>query len=130
MKRLFAVMMLALLATGAMLAQRGPRHGVDNGQGNGPRHMRSVDDQLNELSHKLKLTEAQKPGVRAILQDEHDEAKRVMDNSSGSFEDNRSKMRAIHEDANTKLRALLTEEQQTKFAKLQEEHRKQAAEGR
>ena len=129
MKRLFPVMMFTLSDRGDACAA-GTSSWRRQWAGNGPRHMRSVDDQLNELSHKLKLTEAQKPGVRAILQDEHDEAKRVMDNSSGSFEDNRSKMRAIHEDPNTKLRALLTEEQQTKFDKLQEEHRKQAAEGR
>ena len=46
-----------------------------------------------------------------------------MQDSSGSREDNWSKMREIHEQSDTRLRDLLTDEQKTKYDKIQEERR-------
>ena len=96
----------------------------------GHRHMPSVDDQLNELTKALNLTDAQKPQVKTILQDQRDQMKQVMENSSGSREENMSKMRQIHESATGKIRDLLADEQKTKYDKLQEERKKDMQERR
>ena len=120
-----AVLMLALLVPAAVFAQEA---GGGGGMG-GHRHMPSVDDQLNNLSTKLNLTDAQKPQVKAILQDQQDQMKQVMDNSSGSPDETRAKMREIHEKSATKIRALLTGEQKARFDKMQEEHQKRMGDG-
>ena len=48
---------------------------------------------------------------------------KAMQDSSGSREDNWSKMREIHEQSDAKLRDLLTGEQKTKYDKIQQERR-------
>lgn len=127
MKKLhIALLTLALLMPAALFAQP-PGPGGD--QAGGRRHMPSVDDLLNQLSSKLKLTDAQKPQVRAVLQDQQDQMKQVMENSSGSREDNRAKMREIHEASTAKIRDLLTDDQKGKFEKMQAEHQKHWQEG-
>jgi periplasmic protein CpxP/Spy len=116
MKKLrYALLMLALAAPAALVAQGG------GGMGH---HMPSVDDQLANMSKKLNLTDAQKPQVKAILQDQQDQMKQQMENSSASRDDTRAKMREIHEASNTKIRALLTDDQKAAFDKMQEERMK------
>jgi periplasmic protein CpxP/Spy len=121
MRRLkHTLLLLALLVPASLLAQGGP----GGGMGHGGRHMPSVDDQLSDLSSKLKLTDAQKPQVRAILQDQQDQMKQVMENSSGSREDNRAKMHEIHQASSAKIRDLLTDDQKAKYDKMQAERQK------
>lgn len=118
MKKLrYALLMLALAAPAAMVAQ-------GEGGGGMGRHMPSVDDQLANMSKQLNLTDEQKPQVKAILQDQQDQMKAAMENSSGSREDTRAKMRQIHETSNTKIRALLTDDQKATFDKMQQERMK------
>lgn len=129
MKKLkYAVLMMALFVPVALLAQEGGPGGPGGGQGHG-RYMPSVDEQLDHLSQKLNLTDAQKPQIKAILQDQHDQMKKVLDNSSGPSEENRSKMRDIHEAAGAKIRAILSAEQKATFDKMQDQHRKHTEEG-
>jgi len=115
----FAVLTLALLAPAGLFAQKG-----------GHRGMPSVDDQVNRLSTELKLADDQKSQVRTILQDQSDQMKKVMEDSSGSRDDNWSKMRDIHEKSSAQIRALLTDEQKTKYDKMQAERRQHMQEGR
>jgi periplasmic protein CpxP/Spy len=125
MKKLrYALLMLAFLAPAAMVAQEGPGGGPGGEPMGGPRYMPSVEDQLDELTAKLKLTSVQKPRVKFVLQDQRDQMKQLMLDSSGSREDNMSKMREIRQNSNAQLRALLTDEQKIKFDKMQEERRK------
>jgi periplasmic protein CpxP/Spy len=119
----YALLMLALalFAPALLLAQAGgPPPGDTSAAG---RHMPSVDDQLDDLSNKLNLTDAQKPKVKTILQEQRDQMKQVMDSSSGSREDTRAKMREIHEKSAAKIRGILNAEQKAKFDKMQAEHR-------
>lgn len=125
MKKLkYALLILALLVPAGLFAQGSDNSGGGQmgGQMGGPRHMPTVDDQLNEMSKKLDLTDAQKPQVKAILQDQHDQMKQLRENSSGSRQDNMAKMREIHDASAAKIRALLTDEQKAKFDKMEEEH--------
>jgi Spy/CpxP family protein refolding chaperone len=121
MKKLqYALLMLALLAPAAVVAQEGPG-GEAMG---GPRFMPSVEDQLDELTAQLKLTSVQKPRVKFVLHEQREQMKNLMLDSSGSREDNMSKMREIRQSSNAQLRALLTDEQKIKFDKMQEDRRK------
>jgi periplasmic protein CpxP/Spy len=130
MKKLaYALLALALFAPAALFAQAGGP-GAPGGAPGGGRRMLSVADQLDDLSKKLDLTDAQKPQVKAVLEDQDKKMRDLMENSSGPREENRAKMREIHESSNAKIRALLTAEQKTKFDKMQEEHRKQMEERR
>ena len=119
----YALLMLALLVPTALVAQGGPGGGP--GGPGGPRRMPSVDDQVKDLTKQLDLTDTQQAQVKTILQDQRDQMKKVMDDSSGSREDNWSKMRDIREKSSAKIRDLLTDEQKTKYDKLQEERRQQ-----
>ena len=128
MKKLTSLLLtLALFVPAALFAQSEGAGGVGGPAG---RHgMPSVDDQLEHLSQKLDLTDAQKPQVKAVLQGQRDQMRQLMQNSSGSNDDNRAKMREVHEKANAKIRGLLTDDQKDKFDKMQAEQRKRWQEG-
>jgi Spy/CpxP family protein refolding chaperone len=123
----YALLMLALalFAPALLLAQAG---GPPPGESGAGHHIPSVDDQLDNLSHKLNLTEAQKPQVKAIMKDQREQMVQVMDNTSASREESRAKMREIHEKYVAKLRGILNAEQKAKFEKMQAEHRQQMGE--
>src|ERR1039458_3878041 len=117
MKQLkYALLMLAFFVPAALIAQAG---GAGEGQMEAGPHTASVDDQLADLSQKLNLTDAQKPQVKTILQEQQDKMKQVMENSSASHDESRSKMRAIHEASKAKIRTLLTDDQKATFDKMQ-----------
>ena len=124
MKQLaYLLLSLALLTPASMLAQGGsPPGGPDDAMGAG-RKMPTVDRQLEHYSRELKLTDAQKPQVKAVLEDQHEQMKQVMDNTSASRDESRTKMREIRQASNAKLRALLTDEQKARFDKMQAERR-------
>ena len=119
----YALLTLALLAPAGLLAQMG-------GPGGGHRGMPSVDDQVKRLSTELQLTDEQKTQVKTILQDQRDQMKKVMQDSSGSREDNWSKMRDIHQKSSAQIRGLLTDEQKTRYDKLEAERRQHMQERR
>ena len=121
MKQLkYALLMLAFFVPAALIAQAG---GAGEGQMEAGPHAASVDDQLDDLSQKLNLTDAQKPQVKTILQDQRDQMKQAMTNSSASREETRAKMQGIHKASSAKIRALLTGEQKAKFDAMQGPHR-------
>ena len=107
------VLLISLIA----LAQDQPAPG----QGGRGRHMPSVDDQTKELSTTLQLSDDQTKQVRAILQDQQDARQKLMQDQSTSFEEKRPKMREIHETASAKIRALLTNDQKSKYDQLEKE---------
>jgi Spy/CpxP family protein refolding chaperone len=74
--------------------------------------------ELKELSKKLKLTETQKTSIRPIVEDQHERMSALFQNQFGSMKDNMQKMMAIQDEANSKVRGLLTDEQQPQFDKL------------
>jgi len=135
MKKLrYALLMLALLAPAALLSQESSPADNQQASGRRGRHMPSVDQQLTRLSRKLKLTDEQKPQVKAILQDQQDQMQQLWQNSPGSRAETRQKMHDIHQAASDKLRALLTDDQKAKYDKMEakrEQHmeRHRGAEG-
>lgn len=95
----------AALSTAPMMAQGG---------GGGGRGMMNPQTQLDAMTSQLSLTADQQPKVLAILQDSQ---KKMSDlrASGGDPADMRPKMMTIRQDQQSKIKALLTDEQKTKY---------------
>jgi protein CpxP len=124
MKKLqYVLLAAALMAPASMLAQNSASAEGQPEAHMGRHHIPDVDTQLQRLSKKLKLTDEQKPQVKTILEDQRDQMQKLMQDSSGSRAENRQKMREIHENASSKIRSLLTDEQKAKYDKLEAKRR-------
>lgn len=124
MKKLgYVLLAAALMAPVGLLAQNSASGEGQPESRMGRHHMPDVDTQLQRLSKKLKLTDEQKPQVKTILEDQRDQMQKLMQDSSGSRGENHQKMREIHKNASSKIRALLTDEQKNKYDKLEAKRR-------
>src|SRR5260221_10900492 len=83
----------------------------------------SVEQRLDRMTEELKLTDEQKPKVKAVLEET---AKKMQDVPR---EERREKGQAIREEENTKLKAILTPEQTEKWEKMRAEMRKKGGPG-
>lgn len=86
-------------------------------------HKKAVQEsEIDSLSKKLKLTDAQKPRVKGILEKKDEQIKRVNENPSLQSTDNRykkyRKIAEIHDKFRGKIRKLLSDEQKAKFDKV------------
>ncbi len=76
-------------------------------------------DMLARLTKELDLTDDQQAKIKPILETFHTQAQSVHQDTSLSPEDRRSKMKDARETLNSQINAVLTPDQQTKFAALQ-----------
>jgi periplasmic protein CpxP/Spy len=86
----------------------------------GSRTREQFQGRLTQLTEQLKLTDAQKTEIKPILAAEANEIKAVAQDSSLSKEQKQTKISAIREASDTKINALLTPEQQAKWAKIKD----------
>jgi len=84
------------------------------GHGRGMRGMRG-GRQVEMLTKRLNLTPDQVTQVKAIDDDQMSQMKALRDDTSTSKEDRHSKMMAIHQASQDKIRNVLTDEQKTKY---------------
>lgn len=75
---------------------------------------------LEMLTEKLNLTEAQKAAIKPIFAAEANDIKAVWQDNSLSKEQKQSKIADIRKSSTEKINAILTPEQQAKFAELKE----------
>jgi Spy/CpxP family protein refolding chaperone len=94
--------------------QTGPEHG-------GPGGMKG--NQVEFLTKKLNLTPDQVTQVKAIDADTMNQMKALREDTSVAGPDKRAKMMDIHKASQDKIRALLTDDQKTKFDALQAQMR-------
>ena len=87
----------------------------------GPAAQRPARDFLQELSEKLNLTDEQKAAIKPILATEANEIKAVHQDGSLSTEQKQAKIKEIRDNSREKINALLTPEQQKKFAEMKGE---------
>lgn len=87
---------------------------------------KSIAKKLAKLTSALTLTADEQTKILPILQQEAAEIKALRANTSLSKEDHAAKLKAIHLDAKTKIAAVLSPDQQKKFADMGPGHRKQA----
>jgi Spy/CpxP family protein refolding chaperone len=76
-------------------------------------------DMLARLTKQLDLTDDQQAKIKPILETFHSQMQSVHQDSSLSQEDRRSKMKDARETMNSQINAVLTPDQQTKFAAMQ-----------
>jgi len=86
--------------------------------------------QLEMLTHVLSLTADQQTQVKALLTEQRQKMEELRKSSSAGTDaataggpPNRAAMETIHNDTDTKITALLNDEQKTKFAALQAERK-------
>ena len=80
-------------------------------------------NQVDFLTKKLNLTPDQVTQVKAIDDDARKQFMALRDDTSISGADKRAKMMDIHKASQDKIRALLTDDQKTKYDALQAEMR-------
>jgi len=81
----------------------------------------SPEAHLQMLSEMLNLTPAQKVKLKPILEDQAEQMKAVRDDTSLSPEQQKAKMKAVHESFHDQINAALTPEQQAKLKQMKQE---------
>jgi periplasmic protein CpxP/Spy len=85
------------------------------GGGRGGRGMMDPDQRLAMLDQQLTLTADQKASIKPILVDSQKKMMDLRNNSSLSRDDLRTQMMAIRTDQDTRIKAVLTADQKTKY---------------
>ena len=114
----------ATLCAGPMMAQDSsatPPATQDNMGGHGGRDHMGGERHLSMLTKKLNLTPDQVTQVKAIDDDTMQQAKAVRDDASIAKADKHAKMMDLHKAAQDKIRAVLTDDQKTKYDAMQAE---------
>lgn len=81
----------------------------------------SIDDQVKMLTQELNLTPDQQTKMKNVLEDQHQQAMTIMNDSATPRDDKIQKIRSLRETTITKARSMLTDDQKKKLdAMLQE----------
>lgn len=120
---------LSVAAVGAAFAQdqapppppAGQMQGPPPGGGRGG--MMDPGKRADMLKQNLSLTDDQTSQVKTIFEDSRTKMEALRSNSSLSQDDRRSQMMSLRKAENDKIEALLTPDQKTKYAALQEQMR-------
>jgi periplasmic protein CpxP/Spy len=119
--------LLAISATSAVFAQDTSQpQQPPPGQGQwGGGHGRGMDPdrQLEHLTKALSLTADQQGQIKPILVDRQQKMQALFQNQSLSREDRHSQMQAIHQDTDSRINAVLNDEQKQKYQAMQEHMR-------
>ena len=124
--------LVAILALGGlvvcstMATAQEAKGGKKGGKGGG---RPSVDQQVEQMTADLKLTDEQKPKVKAALEDTSKKMRELMSGGEVPREQMREKMQPIMEEQSKKLKEILTSEQFAKWQKMREERRSRAGGG-
>jgi periplasmic protein CpxP/Spy len=113
-----AVLTLGGLLAGSTLATaQEAKPGQDKGGKRGP----GIEQQLERMTTDLKLTDAQKPKVKAVLEKSMEQRQAIRDLPQ---DQRREKMRAAMEEQQKKMKEILTPEQLEKWQKQREDMRR------
>ena len=107
-----------------MLAQDAPPSQGQGGPGRGGPEQQQR--QLDMMTRQLNLTPDQVTQVKAIQADGRTKMMATREDTSMSQDDKRAKMMSMHQDEQGKIRAILTDDQKTKYdamLKQMQEHR-------
>jgi Spy/CpxP family protein refolding chaperone len=109
---ILTVLITGLLATGHTSQAPQEKSAMEAPTVSGP------EIHLQKLTEKLNLTDDQKAKLKTLLQDQAQQIKTVRDNASLSQEQQRSKIKAIHESYRGQIDSVLTSQQQTKLQQM------------
>lgn len=114
-------MMVATLAVGSLFASGIPSQAQENTNapvaGAPPGGMRARPN-FDMIAKNLELTDAQKPQVKAIFDEQQQKMKDLRADTSVAQADKRAKQKEIREAATAKLKPILTAEQFAKWEKM------------
>lgn len=87
-----------------------------------PHHMQPPDPakQLAHLTTKLNLTTDQQAQIKPVLESRDQQFQALHSDTTLARPDKMAKMKSIHEDTNSKIEAVLNDEQKKKFAEMKE----------
>jgi periplasmic protein CpxP/Spy len=85
----------------------------------------SPDHVVEMLANKLSLSDDQKKAILPIIADRQQKMKALMSDTSTSRMQRGQQARQIMSDSDAKIKAILTPEQQTKYAQIEEQMREQ-----
>jgi Spy/CpxP family protein refolding chaperone len=92
------------------------RHGAMAGRGMG-----DPDQHLKMLTKQLNLTADQQAKIKPILEEQHSKMQQWMQsNQNASQEDRRAQMKQWHDETTSRVREVLTPDQQKKFDQMQQ----------
>jgi periplasmic protein CpxP/Spy len=106
--------LIATMALGALLACGTAVMAQDNKEGKGKRGF-SAEERLKQMDEALKLTEAQKPKVKAALEDTQT---KMQEARNAPQDERREKMQGIRTEEAKKMKEILTPEQYTKYEEM------------
>jgi periplasmic protein CpxP/Spy len=135
-KQIFSLALSSLFALGvAMAAPQATAPAQDQtapqqkGEWAGHRHA-DPNKEVQHLSKKLNLTADQQSQILPILTERQQQMESIRNDSSLSPQDRRAKMRSAREDADTKLRAVLNDDQKKTYDQMQQQMREHRSEHR
>jgi len=93
-----------------------------NGQWAG-RHQADPNKEVQHLTKKLNLTADQQNQILPVLTNRQQQMESIRNDSSLSPQDKRAKFRAVREDSDTKIRAVLNDDQKKQYDQMQQQMR-------
>ena len=115
----------ALVVVGQLsLAQQTPpppAHGQGGMGGGSMMGPMTPENRLKMLTEKLNLTDDQQTKIKPLLEDESSQMKAIHSDTSLTPQDQRAKMKSVHESTTEKINGVLTPEQQTKWKQMKQE---------
>ncbi len=111
------------LGTAAAFAQQdspAPDASAQSGHGRMGRQPMTPDEQVARMTKRYNLSADQQTQIKPIVADTQQQMMALRQDSSMSRDDKMAKMKSIHEDANTKISAILNDSQKQKFTEDQQ----------
>jgi periplasmic protein CpxP/Spy len=124
-KQIFSAALSTLFGLGVLAAAPYAQDQSNTEQHKESAHRREADPQrqVNMLAKRLNLTDEQKTQIMPILTDRQQQMKSIHEDTSLSQQDRRAKMHSIFEDSNTKIKAVLNDDQKQKYDQMQQQRR-------
>jgi Spy/CpxP family protein refolding chaperone len=114
--------LLTLGVSGAAMAQDNAAPQQEQGQqGRGPGRV-NPDRQLEHMTKELGLSADQQSQIRPLLVDRQQKMEALFQDQSISQDDRRTRMQSIRQESQSKIEAVLNDQQKQKFAAMQQEH--------
>jgi protein CpxP len=92
-------------------------------EGHGPRWQMDPEQRVKMLTKRLNLTSDQQAKLLPILTDQKQQFESIRNDTSLTQKDRAEKMRALREDSDTKIQALLTDSQKQTYAQMKAQAR-------
>jgi Spy/CpxP family protein refolding chaperone len=107
--------LIAAMALGSLVAFANMASAQDAKEGKGKRGMPTVQEQMDRLNEELKLTDDQKPKVKAVLEETSKKRQELRDLPQ---DERREKARGLRDEQNKKMKEILTADQYSKYEKM------------